>query len=977
VAVLSTPRRAAVIATAAAVVAALTLMGLPPGAAAPPSPVAPTSPEPAGPSERERKGNLDTRATSVQSPSGKQLRRRAADQQRLVRRVGGQSIVSIDPLTGTPRNVARLDGYLTKASTAPAQRIALRYVRQNASVLGLSREDLSTLRLRRDYVDVSGTHHLSWVQVIDGIEVFSNGLKAHVTKAGRLLAIQGAPVSGVSGTRLSRDPEVSAAEARAKAAKDVGGKPAEAKAERRRDGALTRWSNNDVASLVWFMTPRGLRLGWSTLVAAGNTLDYQHVIDAANGRVLYRRDLVAGDKGDALVFPNYPGAPVGGEQTVVNLIDRGWLSARARTLSGRYAVAWADVLSDNFPTTGETVTVPGDAGRPPEFRLQPFNQALSVCSASFICTWDPDEPFSWEVNQSADITQGFYYISIFHDYLARSPIGFTPDAGNFEAADGDPVTLNGLDGAAGDGSGLPDASHVNNASMATPPDGFPPRMEMYLFHQPGATAAQDPLLPASSSFDPSVLTHEYVHGLSNRLVVDAQGNSTLNGLQAGAMGEAWSDYYAMDYLVARGLQPETGADGDVELGHYLGVGRGDLFRSMPIDCSVGSPANVCVQPSPPNTPGTPGGYTYADIAAALGIPEVHGTGEIWGQTLWDLRKRFGRRITNSLVTRAMELSPADPSFLDMRNSILQADLAVYGGRLRAAIWEVFAERGMGFFAGTLDAADVRPAEDFSVPPPPGTPTFTLRGQVTNRLTGAPVPNAVVAIGGLDSGFPGSYVAATNAEGRYAIARVYPGTYPKVTMRAAGYERITRSVRVAEDSTTADFEPRFDWAATSAGGSIVDFNGPDFTPFGCGPGNLIDLSLADGWVSTTGDNEGTPTNTMIPKSAVIKLPAAVTVTGFAIDPSTTCGLGGSASTGNYRVEVSSDGTTWNTVQSGTFGVADRRLNDIPLGEPVANVQFVRVTLLSPQVPNFATNCPTGNFSGCTFTAMTELEVFGVR
>jgi hypothetical protein len=76
-------------------------------------------------------------------------------------------------------------------------------------------------------------------------------------------------------------------------------------------------------------------------------------------------------------------------------------------------------------------------------------------------------------------------------------------------------------------------------------------------------------------------------------------------------------------------------------------------------------------------------------------------------------------------------------------------------------------------------------------------------------------------------------------------------------------------------------------------------------------------------------------------------------------------------------VSSDGTTWNTVKSGTFEAEDRKLNDIALGEPVANVQYVRVNLLSPQVPDFATNCPTGNFSGCTFTAMTELEVFGVR
>ena len=54
--------------------------------------------------------------------------------------------------------------------------------------------------------------------------------------------------------------------------------------------------------------------------------------------------------------------------------------------------------------------------------------------------------------------------------------------------------------------------------------------------------------------------------------------------------------------------------------------------------------------------------------------------------------------------RAMELSPANPSFLDMRNSILMADRIAKGG-LRDEIWEVFAKRGMGFFAGTVDGDD--------------------------------------------------------------------------------------------------------------------------------------------------------------------------------------------------------------------------------------------------------------------------------
>ena len=51
--------------------------------------------------------------------------------------------------------------------------------------------------------------------------------------------------------------------------------------------------------------------------------------------------------------------------------------------------------------------------------------------------------------------------------------------------------------------------------------------------------------------------------------------------------------------------------------------------------------------------------------------------------------------TLSLVTRAMELSPANPSFLDMRNTILAADMGVHNGKDQSKIWQVFAARGMG------------------------------------------------------------------------------------------------------------------------------------------------------------------------------------------------------------------------------------------------------------------------------------------
>ena len=61
--------------------------------------------------------------------------------------------------------------------------------------------------------------------------------------------------------------------------------------------------------LSWFLTPQGLRLGWSTYTDAGDGLVYTHVVDADSGAVLYRRDLVDNERGDAKVYDYYPGPP--------------------------------------------------------------------------------------------------------------------------------------------------------------------------------------------------------------------------------------------------------------------------------------------------------------------------------------------------------------------------------------------------------------------------------------------------------------------------------------------------------------------------------------------------------------------------------------------------------------------------------------------------------------------------------------------
>ena len=96
---------------------------------------------------------------------------------------------------------------------------------------------------------------------------------------------------------------------------------------------------------------------------------------------------------------------------------------------------------------------------------------------------------------------------------------------------------------------------------------------------------------------------------------------------------------------------------------------------MAIDCPPGATTKGCTSGF---DPAVKGGYTYGDFPNIVGGPEVHGSGEIWGQTLWDIRTALGHNVADTLITRAMSLSPAEPSFLDMRNAIIQADLVKYG-----------------------------------------------------------------------------------------------------------------------------------------------------------------------------------------------------------------------------------------------------------------------------------------------------------
>ena len=100
--------------------------------------------------------------------------------------------------------------------------------------------------------------------------------------------------------------------------------------------------------------------------------------------------------------------------------------------------------------------------------------------------------------------------------------------------------------------------------------------------------------------------------------------------------------------------------------------------------------------------GHTGGYTYADYGQVGGGPEVHADGEIWAQTLWDLRDALGstdHRVAGDPGDGALAEQPVVPRHAQRDPARRHRRSTAAGDQ--DAIWKVFAHRGMGYFAGSL------------------------------------------------------------------------------------------------------------------------------------------------------------------------------------------------------------------------------------------------------------------------------------
>ncbi|MGC3959474.1 MAG: M36 family metallopeptidase [Verrucomicrobiota bacterium] len=628
------------------------------------------------------------------------------------------------------------------------------FVREHATLFGFGPEALEQARVKREFVTPhNGLTTVVWEQELEGISIYEAVFTSHTTKRGELVSVasQFVPTPALHAGDKARSlvatrqiPTVTAAQAIGLAVRNLGEtlqdenvKPIDETtftAEQKQRFTAPPLAEPAETRLIWLpLTEDTLRLCWDVqLTSRARGEMYRLLVDVDDGEVLIRHRLTEyiSDASYRVYLSDSP-APFSPSCSTpcttqppelasvlltlsavdTNASPSGWIDDGGNETRGNNVDAHTDQDANNSPD------LPRPQGSP--FRTFDFTANLTQAPSTY---------------PNAAVTDLFYWCNWMHDKLYA--LGFTEAAGNFQNDNFGRGGLgnDALQADAQDGSG------TDNANMSTPSDGSAPRMQMYVFT--GSTPDRD------GDFDHEIVLHEYTHGLSNRRVGGGVG---LSALQSRGMGEGWSDWYGLTLL------SEAGDDvhGVYAAGAYATYQFGGLTQNY----------YYGIRRYPYCTDLTKNPLTFRDIdpvqaSAHAGVPrspiigstadEVHNQGEVWCATLWEARAnlitKYGHAVGNQmilqLVTDGMNLSPANPNFLQARDAILQADVVNHGGANLPELWSAFAKRGMGFSAtspassttvGLVEAFDV--PDDLSILP-------TLAAMAAGPVGGPFSPNPV-------------------------------------------------------------------------------------------------------------------------------------------------------------------------------------------------------------------------------------------
>jgi hypothetical protein len=450
---------------------------------------------------------------------------------------------------------------------------------------------------------------------------------------------------------------------------------------------------------------------------AADPTAYTTYVDARDGSVLVRDDLVNFDSDNPTraVFPATapPTIPAGSDPRVH------WCLTPApgcvRTVSDpNSGQAWDIDLASGTPTftssgnsANDVVLWGGGAPPTPATASPDRNYTYSFTDQWQQARCNPDAFASAQRNDAdAAVTNLFAMHNRMHDWAFR--LGFTEAAWNLQAVN---LSAAGLGGDAEQGRAQAGAisGSRNNANQGTPRDGLQPTTNMFLW-QPVAGAAYPPCV--DGDYDMTVIGHEYTHAITNRMI--AGPNAGIAGFQGGSMGEAWGDLTAAEYLAEYNFHAP--GDSPFVTGGYVTGNTENGIRDY--DGSK-SPLN------------------FSDLGFDLVGPEVHADGEIWVAANLRVRAAFvdrygkgtpalqqqcadgqvavgscpgNRRWVQLMFDSYLLQAVSQVSMIDMRDNMLAADIARFGGANQDIIWNAFAESGLGqAAAGTFNDTDATPS----------------------------------------------------------------------------------------------------------------------------------------------------------------------------------------------------------------------------------------------------------------------------
>lgn len=597
-------------------------------------------------------------------------------------------------------------GYLTGPQRGRPIELAGRFLAGSIERLGASAGVLAEPPIVTDAYrsDSNGVTHVYYRQQVNGLPVLNANVNVNVARDGSILSAGGWFMDAASSfEHLPTVPSLSANDAILSAADTLGLQVSRISNivsvgdDPQRTTVLRnpQLSLDDIeAKLAYVATgPDTLELAWWTNLRLPDGSDWVELAVSHEGeKVVFGASYVAHATYQVYGYPLE--SPSEGTRSIlanpwdVTASPLGWhdtngvAGAEYTVTRGNNVNAYADIVSGNGFNTGDV-------------------QPDGTSSLTFQFPLDLSQPPS--AYREAAVTNLFYWTNLVHDTSYR--FGFNEVAGNFQ------VNNYGKGGTGNDPllAEAQDYGGTNNANMSTPADGSSPRMQMYIWTDPNPDRDGD--------LDSGIIIHEYTHGISNRLTGGPSNASALSAQQSGGMGEGWSDYYSLMLT----MKPTDTAARARGIGTYAlnqpttGVGI-RAYRYSP---------NKSINPM------TIGLYNSNNA--------VHYTGTLWCTALWDMtwllidrygmqsniRTGFdplnvrGNALALQLVTDAMKLQPANPSFEQARNAILQADVALTGGQNQAEIWQAFAGRGMGdsFVSGASSSLTVTEAFDLPNPNP--------------------------------------------------------------------------------------------------------------------------------------------------------------------------------------------------------------------------------------------------------------------